>query len=85
MAIPFCFALSIGIVIIREKAKGAVRTERELRLLLPNATPILGNIPMVASQETERRMRQVAAIAVSGSLTCVLAVAAFLWIYRPQL
>jgi polysaccharide chain length determinant protein (PEP-CTERM system associated) len=85
MAIPFCFALSIGIVIIREKAKGAVRTERELRLLLPNATPILGNIPMVASQETERRMRQVAAIAVSGSLTCVLAVAAFLWIYRTQL
>lgn len=81
--IPFCFALSVGLAIGYEEMKGAVSTERELRQLLPKGTNILGSIPVIEGPEIVRRERHLAMLAVTGSLTCCIGIAIFLWKCHP--
>jgi polysaccharide chain length determinant protein (PEP-CTERM system associated) len=80
IAVPFSFLFSAALVIGFERMRGAVNTERELRVLVPTGTSILGMIPLVDTPRSLRRQRQLAALSVTGTIICGLVIANYLWL-----
>ncbi len=85
VAIPVCFLLSVGGVLLAEGLRGNVNTESELRLLLPEGTATLGRIPVIETPMTANRELRAAAFSISASLVCIAAVVIFLLAVHPRL
>jgi polysaccharide chain length determinant protein (PEP-CTERM system associated) len=85
IALPFCFLIPAGTVIVAGEVQGTVNSERELPLLLPNAAMVIGRIPMIETPSFNRRRWRMAILSIAGSLTCCGAVALFLWKVHPHI
>lgn len=71
--IAACLAVLIDIVI-----RGTIGTERALQALLPDSIPVLGRIPDMGTVTNTRRERQLAVVAISGSIICCIVISLFL-------
>jgi len=58
--------------------RGKIATERALQELLPESIPVVGRIPEMETASTTRRDRQIAVVAIGGSLICCLIMSLFL-------
>ncbi len=82
--VPFCFLFSVAVVVISEKLRGRISTERALRSLLPNTVAIVGRIPQIATPAHTVRQRQWATFSIMTSLLCCMAVAFVVWKVHPH-
>ena len=79
MAVPGCFLFAAFLVVFSDLAVcGSISTERALKALLPTTIPVIGRIPQIETPTSNRRGRQVAVVAIGGSLICCLLVALLL-------
>jgi uncharacterized protein involved in exopolysaccharide biosynthesis len=77
--IPLGFVLSVVLVIAYEKfIKGTMGTEFALQAVLPPSVAVLGRIPVIETIDSRRSERKMAAVAVAGSIVCLLGAAAYL-------
>jgi succinoglycan biosynthesis transport protein ExoP len=72
-------AFSIFVVIAKELISPGVKTEAELKLLLPTGVRIVGLIPVIRTSADDRMDRQFAIIASVACLLLSLAEASVLW------
>jgi polysaccharide biosynthesis transport protein len=79
LAIPFCGLIPTGIAVASSEIRGTVNSERALRSLLPDATRVVGRIPMIETPSGARKRRRLAMLSILGSAMCCAALAAFLW------
>lgn len=79
LALPFCGLIPAGIAVAGAELRGTVNSERALRSLLPSTARVVANIPMIQTLPGLRKQRRMALLSILGSLTCCVAVAAFLW------
>lgn len=84
-ALVGAFVFSVCLVIVQDNLNGAIKTERELKNLLPASVTFLGSVPVIEIKQDRRRKVWLRAIAVSISLLGCLAVAAILWKVHPIL
>jgi len=79
MSLCACVGLAIG----KDMMDGTVKSETDIRTLLPANVSLLGTVPTIETQEERKRQRLylVAAI-VAGMLACLLE-AGFLWKVHP--
>jgi len=79
------FLLPVGMILVKELLSGAIKSEMQLKELLPPKVPVLGTIPPIGSQRDRRLTRW---LNVQTSLLLVLtctALAIFLLKVRPTL
>lgn len=79
----FCFA--VALVIAQDNLNGTLKTERELKELLPASVMFLGAVPTIEIGADRRRKTWLRAWAVSISLLGCVAVAFILWKVHPIL
>lgn len=72
-------ALAIFFMLVKEELSPAIKTEMELKSLLPPGVHIWGFIPRIEVLSDARRERQ---LAISASLTCILLCAALIGVIR---
>jgi polysaccharide chain length determinant protein (PEP-CTERM system associated) len=76
---PGCFLLAALLAIFFETVvRGKIGTERALQELLPESISVVGRIPEMETSSATRRERQLAIVAISGSLICCLIMSLFL-------
>jgi polysaccharide chain length determinant protein (PEP-CTERM system associated) len=79
LGIPGCFLLVAFLAIFFEiGVRGKIATQRALEELLPESISVVGRIPEMETVSTTRRERQLAVVAIGGSLICWLIISLFL-------
>jgi 4-amino-4-deoxy-L-arabinose transferase-like glycosyltransferase len=73
------FGLSLVCVLAKEKLHPAVKTEKELKSLLPKGARVMGLIPRIEVASDARRDRRVAIFACVVCAVLCLALIGFLW------
>jgi polysaccharide chain length determinant protein (PEP-CTERM system associated) len=81
----FSFAISAGAAIAIELATSSMKSEADLRKLVPSRVPILATIPPIASQSDHARRRIFALQSLAISLVACAALIAFLIKVKPVL
>jgi succinoglycan biosynthesis transport protein ExoP len=79
------FFFSVALVIVQDNLSGTLKTERELKNLLPASVTFLGAVPRIEIKEDRRRRAWLRTVAVSISLLGCLVVALILWRVHPIL
>lgn len=79
MMLPLCTLIPAAIAVAGAEFRGTVNSEQTLRSLLPEATRVVGNIPMIQTPGDMRKRRRLAMLSLLGSFLCCAVVAAFLW------
>lgn len=79
------FFLSVGLVIVQDNISGSIKTERELKELLPASVTFLGSVPSIETKAALRRKTLLRTVAVSVSLLGCFVVAVILWKVHPIL
>jgi hypothetical protein len=77
--------LAIGMVLAKDVVNGAIKTERELKALLPASVSFLGSIPSIETNGDRRQKRRRYAYAIAASVVGCLVVAVILWKVHPIL
>lgn len=85
MALPFCLFIPAGSAVAISEVRRTVNSGRALRSLLPVAAHVIADIPMIETPSYLRRQRRIAMVSISGSLSVVIALAAFLMKVHPHL
>lgn len=79
LGLPGCFLLAALLQVLTDTVvRGTIGTERTLQAMLPESIPVLGRIPEMESAATTQRDRQLAVVAISGSILCCLIMSLFL-------
>lgn len=73
------FGLSIVCVLAKEKLNPAVKTEMELKSLLPKGARVMGLIPRIEIASDARRDRRLAIFACVVCVVLCLALIGFIW------
>jgi len=76
---------SLGLVILKEALNSTVKTEKELKDLIPDSVDLFAAIPSIEAPYDRRRSAWIAASAIVLSLLACLAVAEFLRKVHPIL
>jgi polysaccharide biosynthesis transport protein len=79
LMLPVCILIPSAIAVAGAEFKGTVNSEQTLRSLLPEATRVVGSIPMIQTPGDMRKRRRLAMLSLLGSFTCCIIVAVFLW------
>ena len=82
-AIVVAALLSCGTIILLDMLKGAVKSEAELRSLIPAKVAVIGTIPPIVNAVDQRRERTVAIRTALISLAACAAFLAFLLKFKP--
>jgi capsular polysaccharide biosynthesis protein len=83
--VVFALLVSCGTVIAMDILKGAVKSEAELKTMLPPKVPVLGTIPPIASEADQRQARLVALRTALVSAVACIAFLLFLLRVKPIL
>jgi succinoglycan biosynthesis transport protein ExoP len=84
-ALFLSMCVSIGFVVVRETLDTSVRTQEDLRSLLPSSVPVLATIPYIKTQRQRHRRRRLALLMSAASVVTALVVAVLLWRIHPIL
>ncbi len=76
---------AVAVVVVKDLLSGTVKSDRELKDMLPQSVMFLGSIPSIELNEDRRRARRMHVYAVVASLVGCLITAAILWKVHPIL
>jgi polysaccharide chain length determinant protein (PEP-CTERM system associated) len=84
-ALAAAFFFSVALVIVQDNINGAIKSERELKDLLPARVMFLGSVPTIEIRAEQRRKAWLRTVAVAVSVLGCLIVAVILWKVHPIL
>jgi len=84
-AMAMSLFLSCGLVILKEQLSTTVKTERELKQILPTSVGVFASIPRIEAALDRRHRFWTAILALTVAMLACVAVAGFLWKVRPIL
>lgn len=84
-ALLFSLALCAAGIFAWELMKGGIRSEPQLKAMLPKGVPLLGSVPAIATASERRQSYGRAALALAASVVVCIVEAGVLWKIHPHL